>query len=150
MRNFKDIIIEKLKVSADNNIELPNIEDFKDAIYNFNTGHEIIYEDIDPKYKDIKNCPKYKLPGSVNYVVSLYVSKRMNSDKTLFANSTDEFSFVPLLIIIANNSAFDNIFSPYNSNFSYGLSLSGSCLIFIVIYVLSTQKIIILVYYIFL
>ena len=33
-------------------------------------------------------------------------------------------------IIIANNSEFDNIFSPYISNFSYGRSVTGNSLIF--------------------
>ena len=45
------------------------------------------------------------------------------------ANPTDVSSFVPVFIIIANNSAFDNDFSPYNSNFSYGLSAIGNSFI---------------------
>ena len=53
MRNFKDIIIEKLKISK-NTVELPNIEDFKDAIYKFNVGHQISFDDIDIKYTELK------------------------------------------------------------------------------------------------
>ena len=85
MRNFKDIIIEKLKVSTNTN-ELPDFEDFKTAIYNLNTGHEIIFEEIDPKYKDLENCPNYKYPGNiVLYIASLCIDTLMNNDKILFA-----------------------------------------------------------------
>ena len=43
-------------------------------------------------------------------------------------------SFVPVFIIIANNSASVNDFSPYCSSFSYGLSVSGNSFIFIGIF----------------
>lgn len=84
MISLTEHIFEKLKVTK-NNAELPDLEEFKTAIYNFRTGHDIIFEEIDSKYKEIKNCPKYKLPDAVYYITSLYVSKRMNKDKILFA-----------------------------------------------------------------
>jgi len=84
MRNFKDIIMEKLKVTT-NYVELPDLEDFEEAVYNFNNAHEITFEEIDDKYKDLKNCPQYENNGTIYYVVSLYESKRMNSSKFLYA-----------------------------------------------------------------
>ena len=84
MRNFKDIIIEKLKIT-NNNAALPDIEDFKDAIYKFNVGHQISFDDVDIKYKELKRCPKYEINGKLYDVVSLFVSLRMNVDKVLYA-----------------------------------------------------------------
>jgi hypothetical protein len=83
MRNFKDIILEKLKII--NTDILPDIEDFKDAIYKFNVGHQISFDDVDIKYKELKSCPKYEINGKLYDVVSLFVSLRMNVDKFLYA-----------------------------------------------------------------
>ena len=47
-------------------------------------------------------------------------------------------SFVPVFNIIANNSEFDNVFSPNISNFSYGLSEFGN--FFIVINIIPFLK----------
>lgn len=85
MRNFKDIIIEKLKVSTNDTVKLPHLEDFEEAVYNFNNAHEIAFEDIDPKYRDPKNCPEYENNGTIYYVVSLYESKHRNGSKYLYA-----------------------------------------------------------------
>ena len=85
MRNFKDIIIEKLKVSTNNNGKLPYLEDFEEAVYNFNNAHEIAFEDIDPKYRDLENCPQYKKDGTVYNVISLYESKHRDGRKYLYA-----------------------------------------------------------------
>jgi len=83
MRNFKDIILEKLKIT-NNNAALPDIEDFKDAIYKLNVGHQISFDDIDIKYTELKSCPKYEIDSKLYYVVSLFVSLRMNVDKFLY------------------------------------------------------------------
>jgi hypothetical protein len=84
MRNFKDIILEKLKIT-NNNGALPDIEEFKNAIYKFNVGHQISFDDVDIKYKELKSCPKYEINGKLYDVVSLFVSLRMNVDKFLYA-----------------------------------------------------------------
>ena len=84
MRNFKDIIIEKLKVTA-NSVKLPNLEDFGEALYKFNNAHKISFEDIDPKYRDIKNYPQYNRKGTLLYIVYLYVSVRTDGSKHLYA-----------------------------------------------------------------
>lgn len=84
MRNFKDIIIEKLKVSM-NTVKLPHLEDFEEAVYNFNNAHEIVFEAIDPKYRDLENCPQYKKDGTIYYVVSLYEAKHQGGRKYLYA-----------------------------------------------------------------
>ena len=42
MRNFKDIIIEKLKVTNNTDI-LPDIKDFKDAIYKLNVSLQLLF-----------------------------------------------------------------------------------------------------------
>ena len=82
MRNFKDIIIEKLKISK-NNIELPDLEDFEMAVYNFNAAHEIHFEEIDAKYKDLKNCPKYENNGTLYYVFSIFTAMYTGGSKFL-------------------------------------------------------------------
>ena len=51
--------------------------------------------------------------------------------RILCAIDIDDSSFVPVFIIIANNSAFDKLSAPYFSNFSYGLSDRGNSFIFI-------------------
>ena len=91
MRSLAEHIFEKLKVTK-NNTELPDLEEFKIAIYNFRTGHDIIFEEIDPKYKKPENCPKYKFPEAEYYITSLYVSKRMNKDKILSAECYENTS----------------------------------------------------------
>lgn len=85
MRNFKDIIIEKLKVSTNNTVKLPDLEDFEEAVYNFNNAHEVPLDFIDPKYKDLKNCPQYERDGKLYYVISLYESKHRDGRKYLYA-----------------------------------------------------------------
>ena len=52
-----------------------------------------------------------------------------DNSKILLAISIAVSSFVPVLIIIAKSSAFDNFFAPYINNFSYGLSDFGNCFI---------------------
>jgi hypothetical protein len=91
MKNLKQHIFEKLKVST-NYIELPDLEDFKDVIYNLNNTHEISFDDVDIKYKELKNCPQYKRDGKLYYVVSLYISKRMNNNKFLYIFCSDNIS----------------------------------------------------------
>lgn len=91
MISLTEHIFEKLKVTK-NNVELPDLEDLKTAIYNFRTGHDIIFEEIDPKYKELENCPKYKFPEAVYYISSLYSAKRMNKDKILFAECYENTS----------------------------------------------------------
>jgi hypothetical protein len=83
MKNLKQHIFEKLKVTK-NTIILPDIEEFKDAIYKLNVSHEISFDDVDLKYKELKNCPQYKSDDKLYYVVSLFVSLRMNVDKFLY------------------------------------------------------------------
>lgn len=103
MRSLAEHIFEKLKVTK-NNTELPDLEEFKTAIYNFRTGHDIIFEEIDPKYKKPENCPKYKLPGNtVYYSTSLYVSKRMNKDKFLFAECYENSSSTEIYHVMINS-----------------------------------------------
>ena len=95
MRNFKDIIIEKLKISK-NTVELPDIEDFKEAIYKLNVSHQISFDDIDIKYTELKSCPKYEIDSKLYYVVSLFVSLRMNVDKFLYLYAFNNISgFAP-------------------------------------------------------
>ena len=104
MRNFKDIILEKLKVSK-NYIELPNLEDFEEAVYNFNNAHEIAFEDIDPKYKDIKNLPKYIDKNTVYNIISVYEAKHYDGRKYLYiiySNPKKSFSKLNLMIISMN------------------------------------------------
>jgi hypothetical protein len=103
MISLKEHIFEKLNIT-ENTVELPDLEEFKTAIYNFRTGHNIIFEEIDPKYKELKNCPKYKLPGNtVYYSTSLYVSKRMNKDKILFAECYENASSLELNHVMINS-----------------------------------------------
>lgn len=103
MRNFKDIIIEKLKVTK-NTIVLPDLEEFKDAIYKLNVGNQIYFDDVDIKYKELKNCPKYEIDGKLYYVVSLYVSLRMNVDKFLYLYAFRSIqSFAPGEYFIINS-----------------------------------------------
>lgn len=95
MRNFKDIILEKLKIT-NNNAALPDIEEFKNAIYKLNVGHQISFDDIDIKYTEIKSCPKYEIDNKLYYVVSLFVSLRMNVDKFLYLYACSNIkSFAP-------------------------------------------------------
>lgn len=104
MRNFKDIILEKLKVSK-NYIELPNLEDFEEAVYNFNNAHEIAFEDIDPKYRDIKNLPKYIDKNTVYNIISVYEAKHYDGRKYLYiiySNPKKSFSKLNLMIISMN------------------------------------------------
>ena len=61
----------------------------------------------------------------------LFLSRFSFNNKIFCANCTDVSSLVPLFIIIANNSAFVKFFSPYCSNFSYGLSVTGKFFILI-------------------
>lgn len=92
MRNFKDIILEKLKVSINN--KLPYLEDFEDAIYNFNNAHEVYLSDVDPKYKDLKNCPQYESAGAIYYIVSLFEAVHIDHRKYLHvfcSKDTDSF-----------------------------------------------------------
>ena len=102
MRNFKDIILEKLKII--NTDILPDIEDFKDAIYKFNVGHQISFDDIDIKYTELTSCPKYEIDSKLYYVVSLYVSLRMNVDKFLYLYTFRSIqSFAPGEYFIINS-----------------------------------------------
>lgn len=104
MRNFKDIILEKLKVSK-NYIELANLEDFEEAVYNFNNAHEIAFEDIDPKYRDIENLPKYIDKNTVYNIISVYEAKHYDGRKYLYiiySNPKKSFSKLNLMITSMN------------------------------------------------
>lgn len=92
MHNFKDIIIEKLKVSTNNTVKLPYLEDFEEAVYNFNNAHEIAFEDIDPKYRDLKNCPEYEKDGTLYNVISLYEAMHIGGNKYLYAMCSNDMS----------------------------------------------------------
>ena len=85
MRNFKDIIIEKLKVSTNNTVKLPHLEDFEEAVYNFNNAHEVYLGDVDSKYRELKNCPQYEHNDTIYYVVSLFEAMHINHSKYLYA-----------------------------------------------------------------
>ena len=82
MRNFKDIILEKLKVTK-NNVELPELEDFEMAVYNFNAAHEIHFDVIGSKYKDLKNCPKYENNGKSYSIFSVFTAMYTGGTKFL-------------------------------------------------------------------
>lgn len=104
MRNFKDIILEKLKVSK-NYIELPDLEDFEEAVYNFNNAHEIAFEDIDSKYRDINNLPKYIDKNIVYNIISVYEAKHYDGRKYLYiiySNPKKSFSKLNLMITSMN------------------------------------------------
>lgn len=104
MRNFKDIILEKLKVST-NYIELPDLEDFEEAVYNFNNAHEIAFEDIDSKYRDINNLPKYIDKNIVYNIISVYEAKHYDGRKYLYiiySNPKKTFSKLNLMITSMN------------------------------------------------
>jgi len=58
-----------------------------------------------------------------NWIFSLFL---LSIDKISCASCTDVFSFVPVFIIIANNSEFDKLSIPYICAFSYGLSVDGN------------------------
>ena len=95
MRYLKDIILEKLKITNNTGV-LPNIEDFKTTLYNFNGGHVIMFDKyLDPKYKDLKNFPEYENDGKLYYTVALFVSKRMNNEQNLYAECSID-DFVPI------------------------------------------------------
>jgi hypothetical protein len=104
MRNFKDIILEKLKVST-NYIELPYLEDFEEAVYNFNNAHEIAFEEIDSKYRDINNLPKYIDKNIVYNIISVYEAKHYDGRKYLYiiySNPKKSFSKLNLMITSMN------------------------------------------------
>ena len=105
MRNFKDIILEKLKVTTNNTVKLPHLEDFEEAVYNFNNAHEISFEDIDPKYRDIKNLPKYIDKNTVYHMISLYEAKHYDGRKYLYiiySNPLKSVSHLNLMITSMN------------------------------------------------
>ena len=54
-------------------------------VFNVGCDDDKSLAEIDPKYKELKNCPKYKFPEAVYYISSLYSAKRMNKDKILYA-----------------------------------------------------------------
>ena len=104
MRNFKDIILEKLKVTTNNTVKLPHLEDFEEAVYNFNNAHEIAFEDIDPKYRDLENCPHYKKDDTLYNVISLYEAMHIDGRKYLYAMcSRDMSSSIKNLMITSMN-----------------------------------------------
>lgn len=104
MKDLKEHIFEKLKVK-NNYIELPNLEEFEEAVYNFNNAHEIAFEDIDPKYRDIENLPKYVDKKTVYNIISVYEAKHYDGRKYLYiiySNPKKSFSKLNLMITSMN------------------------------------------------
>ena len=83
MRNFKDIILEKLKISPNNN-SLPYLEDFEDALFDM-PGHEVYFKDVDEKYADSNNLPELQAYCETWKITSLFESKRSNGFNVLYA-----------------------------------------------------------------
>lgn len=84
MRTINNFILEKLKVTTNNTVKLPDLEDFEEALYNFNNAHEIGFDDIDPKYRDTKNLPKYIDKNIVYHIIALYEAKHYDGRKYLY------------------------------------------------------------------
>ena len=104
MKDLKEHIFEKLKVTK-NNVELPHLEDFEEAVYNFNNAHEIAFEDIDPIYRDTKNLPKYIDKNIVYNIISVYEAKHYDGRKYLYiiySNPKKTFSKLNLMISSMN------------------------------------------------
>ena len=83
MRNFKDIILEKLKISPNSN-SLPYLEDFEDALFDM-PGHEVYFKDVDEKYADSNNLPELQAYCETWKITSLFEAKHSNGYKYLYA-----------------------------------------------------------------
>jgi hypothetical protein len=83
MRNFKDIILEKLKISSNSN-SLPYLEDFEEALFNM-PGHKVYFKDVDEKYVDSNNLPELQSYCETWKITSLFEAKRLNGEMYLFA-----------------------------------------------------------------
>ncbi len=83
MRNFKDIILEKLKI-AKNNDKLPFLEDFEEALFD-SPGHRVFFKDVDKMYEDSNNLPQLDAYCDNWKITSLFESKRSNGFNVLYA-----------------------------------------------------------------
>lgn len=103
MRNFKDIILEKLKVTKNSNEFTFTWDEFVNALYKF-VGSAFWLEDL-PNIRRYKDLPDFEYEGKIVKVVALVI----------FYDSSLENKTVNLLYS-SNEASIRNIMTIHNLN----------------------------------
>lgn len=105
MKNINAYIVEKLKINKNTNniIELPTYNEFFDLVYNINTSHTVLFEDIFEQDKMPKVQSNVTLHAARQYIGRNIINLHIFSAKgykTLCASIFDRNNFNERVVLI--------------------------------------------------